>query len=246
LLFHGIFPGRMAQIISVLGNKGGTGKTTISHMLGHGLGLLGLRAVVAVTDTTREPLSRVGRRYLPVDARRPDQLAKVAATLHGVDGWIGVIDGGGGRLDVDDQLAPLSTLVLLPFRDSHEDLRTVRKDLERLPQAYAVPSQWPTNALARDSAFRSLDAVLADFRDRIIPPVMALAATKLLLHLELPDLPSPLNAVCRGLARHAALLIGIEVPNDETPIRKQGQGEIAVRTPARTRSLQHQAVARAA
>jgi cellulose biosynthesis protein BcsQ len=29
----------MAHIISVLGNKGGTGKTTISHLLGHGFGM---------------------------------------------------------------------------------------------------------------------------------------------------------------------------------------------------------------
>ena len=31
----------MADIISVIGNKGGTGKTTISHMLAHGVALLG-------------------------------------------------------------------------------------------------------------------------------------------------------------------------------------------------------------
>jgi chromosome partitioning protein len=215
----------VAQIISVLGNKGGTGKTTISHMLGHGLGLLGLPAVVAVTDVTREPLSRVGRRYLPVDARRPEQLAKVASTLQGLAGWIGVIDGGGGRVDFDDDLARLSTVVLLPFRDSHEDIRTVRRDLERLPTAYALPSQWATNALAREAASRSLEALLADFRDRIIPPVMAFAATKVLLQLELPSaLPSGLNGVCRGLARHAALLAGITVP-DEGPISKQTQSD---------------------
>jgi hypothetical protein len=77
--------------------------------------------------------------------------------------------------------------------------------------------------LARESALRSLDALMADYRDRIIPPVMAFAATKLLLQLELPpSLPSQLNAVCRGLARHAALLAGIDVPPDEeTPIAKQ-------------------------
>ena len=35
----------MADIISVIGNKGGTGKTTISHMLAHGVALLGHRSM---------------------------------------------------------------------------------------------------------------------------------------------------------------------------------------------------------
>ena len=212
----------MAHIISVLGNKGGTGKTTISHLLGHGFGLLGLRAVVAVTDTTRQPLSRTGRRYLPADARKPEQLRKVAATLKGVDGWIGIIDGGAGRLEMDDQLYALSELVLLPFRDSHEDLRTVRQDLDRLPRAYGVPSQWPTNVHVRGAAFESVDRLLEPYRERLLPPVMALSAARLLLETDVPArLPTELNAVARGLARHAALLLGLDVPVEEAPIAKQ-------------------------
>src|SRR5262252_732940 len=214
----------MAQIISVLGNKGGTGKTTISHMLGYGFGLLGLRTVVAVTDATREPLSRVGRRYLPADARRPEQLEKIATTVLAIEGWVGVIDGGSGRTEFDDRLAQLSTLVFLPFRESHEDIRTVRRDLERIPTAYAVPAQWPTNPLARDAAFRAIDELMSEFRDRIASPVMSLAASKLLLEHEVPTrLPSALNAVCRSLAQHAALLAGIDVPPEDQPIPKQGE-----------------------
>jgi len=212
----------MAHIISVLGNKGGTGKTTISHLLGHGFGLLGLRAVVAVTDTTREPLSRVGRRYLPTDARSPEQLRKVAATLKKVDGWIGIIDGGAGRLALDDQLFEMSDLALLPFRDSHEDLRTVRHDLERLPHAFGVPSQWPTNVHVREAALESVDKLLDPYRERLLPPVMALSATRLLLEKDVPSrLPTELNAVARGLARHAALLLRLDVPVEEAPIAKQ-------------------------
>lgn len=212
----------MAQIVSVLGNKGGTGKTTLSHMLGHGFGLLGVRAVVAVTDTTRDPLSRNGRRYLPADARKPEQLEAIARRLRSIDGWIGVVDGGAGRLDFDDRLAAMSSVVLLPFRDSHEDIRTVRKDLERLRDAYAVPSQWPTNPHARDAAMRTLESLLADFRDRIVPPVMNLSATKLLLQTELPALPSEVSTACRGLARHVALLAHIDLPVEaEAPVARQ-------------------------
>ena len=39
----------MAEIICVIGNKGGTGKTTLSHMLCQGLGLLGQRAACVLT-----------------------------------------------------------------------------------------------------------------------------------------------------------------------------------------------------
>ena len=48
----------MAEIICVIGNKGGTGKTTLSHMLCQGLGLLGQRAACVLTDTSREPARR--------------------------------------------------------------------------------------------------------------------------------------------------------------------------------------------
>jgi hypothetical protein len=53
---------------------------------------------------------------------------------------------------MDVELAGLADLVLLPFRDSHEDLRTVAADLARFPQARALPSQWPTNFWAQDTA----------------------------------------------------------------------------------------------
>lgn len=212
----------MAQIIGVLGNKGGTGKTTISHLLGHGFGLLGLRAVVAVTDTTREPLSRTGRRYLPADARRPEQLGRMAETLKRVEGWIGIVDGGGGRPECDDRLAALADLVLLPFRDLHEDLRTVRADLIRMPRAFGVPSQWPGNPHVREAALASVAALLGPHRERLLPPVMAMSASRLLLETHVPPrLPPELNAAARGLARHAALLLGLDVPVEGTPVARQ-------------------------
>ncbi len=61
--------------------------------------------------------------------------------------------------------------MLLPFRDSHEDLRTVLRDLEAFPNAYALPSQWPTNAWARDAADRGyrviqVEDAQADYTER--------------------------------------------------------------------------------
>lgn len=200
----------MAEIICILGTKGGTGKTTASHMLGEGLGLLGYRAVVVLTDTGRTLLGRENRRYLTADARTPDQLARVVEKLHGLTGWIGVIDGGGGRTEHDLRLARLASLIILPFRDSPEDMRTVRDDLDRLPNALALPSQWPTNPWQRDAAQRVLEAMMADHAGRLLAPLPSVSSSKLLLLEHLPaELPTPLHNACRMLARQVQDRIGL-------------------------------------
>jgi ABC-type glutathione transport system ATPase component len=202
----------MAKIISVIGNKGGTGKTTLSHMLGEGLGLFGHRAVVVLTDTTRTQLSRTNRRYLPADARTPHLLDRVVQKLHSLDGWIGIVDGGGGRTEKDRRLHSVATLVLLPFRDSPEDIRTVVQDLERFPSALAVPSQWPTNPWQREAADRLVDAMLGDQQHRLIEPVPAVSSSKLLLLDEIPDaLPTPLNNACRRIAGQVLDRLGLAI-----------------------------------
>jgi|GEM_PF-2356635 hypothetical protein len=123
----------MAEIVCIIGNKGGTGKTTLSHMLCQGMGLLGQRSVCVLTDTHREPLDPEGRRYLVADARTREALGKVVDKIRSLPGWLGVIDGGGNRTEMDRKLYGLASLVLLPFRDSHEDIRTVIRDLEIVP-----------------------------------------------------------------------------------------------------------------
>ena len=50
----------MERIICVIGNKGGTGKTSITHMLCHGLGLLGKRSIAVLTDAARTWLAEKG------------------------------------------------------------------------------------------------------------------------------------------------------------------------------------------
>ncbi len=192
----------MSRIICIIGNKGGTGKTTLSHMLCQGLGLLGQRSACVLTDTSREPLSPDGRRYVTADGRTHDALHKIVGKLRTMEGWIGVIDGGGNRAEVDRVLDGLCDIVVLPFRDSHEDLRTVQHDLEIFPHAYALPSQWPTNAWQRDAADRNVAQLLGDYRERLLHPVASLSASKLLLQTHIPDsLPSTLGNACRALAR---------------------------------------------
>ena len=205
----------MSRIICIIGNKGGTGKTTLSHMLCQGFGLLGQRSACVLTDTSREPLSPDGRRYVTADARTPEALHKVAGKLRSMQGWIGVIDGGGNRPDVDRRLYALSDLVLLPFRESHEDIRTVVADLEQFPRAYAVPSQWPVNAWQREAADRAVAQLMAPYLGRILRPVPMVSATKLLLQKRLPaQLPTPLNNTARRFARQLleVLDLGRELP----------------------------------
>lgn len=201
----------MAEIICVIGNKGGTGKTTLSHMLCQGLGLLGQRAACVLTDTSREPLVPAGRRYVIADARTPEALVKVVEKLRSLEDWIGVIDGGGNRTEVDRKLYAVSDIVLLPFRESHEDIRTVNRDLALFPRAYAVPTQWPTNPWQRNAADRTVAELMGQHRNRLLRPINALSATKLLLQKHLPEqLPTPLANACRAIARQVLEVLEID------------------------------------
>lgn len=192
----------MNKLIGIIGNKGGTGKTSITHMLCHGFGLLGLRSIAILTDPVREPLFRADRGYTPLDGRTPDKLEKILSKLETMPDWIAVIDGGANRPDMDKQLYEVSNLTLLPFRDSHEDIRTVRHDLENYPIAYGIPSQWPTNPWQQMAAENTLDKLMQDYRGRLLDPVYTVSSSKLLLETQIPnELPTVLNNVCRGLAK---------------------------------------------
>jgi hypothetical protein len=209
----------MADIICVIGNKGGTGKTTLSHMLCQGLGLLGQRSVCVLTDTFREPLDPAGRRYLVADARSREALAKVTDKIRSLQAWMGVIDGGGNRTEMDRKLYGLADLVLLPFRDSHEDIRTVVRDLEMFPRAYAIPTQWPTNAWQREAAEKTVQEMLAPYRDRLLDPVFSLSASKLMLQKQIPDaLPTPLANATRSVAHQVLELLQISVEHAGDPV----------------------------
>jgi len=216
----------MADIICIIGNKGGTGKTTLSHMLCQGMGLYGQRSVCVLTDTCREPLNPQGRRYLVADARSREALAKVVDKIRSLKAWMGVIDGGGNRTEMDRRLYGVADLVLLPFRDSHEDIRTVIRDLEMFPRAYAIPTQWPTNAWQREAADRSVDELLANYRDRILAPVAALSATKLLLQKDIPaSMPTPVANACRAVATQVLDLLQITIEDEveEEPMNRSMQ-----------------------
>lgn len=223
----------MADIICVIGNKGGTGKTTLSHMLCQGMGLLGQRSVCVLTDTHREPLAPSGRRYLIADARSREALARVVDKIRSLNAWMGIIDGGGNRTEIDRKLYGLADLVLLPFRDSQEDIRTVIRDLEMFPRAYALPMQWPTNAWARDAAEKLVQEMLGTYQDRILEPVFALGASKVLLQKQVPPvLPTPLANACRSAAHQVLDLLQIPIDASQGVADHYPPNQVGMATPA--------------
>lgn len=215
----------MADIVSIIGNKGGTGKTTLSHLLAYGIGLLEQRAIAVLTDSLREPLDPKGRNYVIADARTPEALKKVTQKIQSISGWVGIIDGGGNRLNMDIVLYQSSDLVLLPFRDSQEDIRTVMGDMELFPNAYALPSQWPTVDWQREAANRMVKKKLYDYRHRVLPPINIAPNTKLLLQKKIPSqLPVSLKNMARAFA--AQILKLRHMPFDPNRIYEIEMGDM--------------------
>ena len=161
----------MAKTIVLAGDKGGSGKTTSSHAIAHGLAMYGIRAFHISTDPRREILTPEARRYATLDGRDPKVLGTILDKLAAMDGAVALIDGGGGRPDVDRVLARAADLTILPFMQSQTDLRVVKADLERLPEAVGLPNRWPTQKWARDVADRELAQELGDLRERLMSPV---------------------------------------------------------------------------
>lgn len=211
----------MAEIICIIGTKGGTGKTTLSHLLCHGLSLLGRRTACVMTDEYRDPLPPQGRRYIMADARSPQARVKVVEKLKELPGWMGVLDGGANRTDTDISLYEMSDLVLLPFRDSPEDLRTVMHDLELFPRAFALPSQWPKNKWQQEAAAKLITSMPADMQDRVLSPTYAVSASKLLLQSTPPDsLPAALNSAAKAVAGQVVDILGDDVAAVEASLRE--------------------------
>jgi len=161
----------MAKTIVVAGDKGGSGKTTTSHAIAHGLAMHGVHAFHISTDPRREILPAEARRYATLDGRDPKALGAILDRLGEMGQGVALIDGGGGRPDVDRVLSKVADLTILPFMQSQTDLRVVRADLDRLPDAVGLPNRWPTQKWAREVADRELREELEGYLGRLMSPV---------------------------------------------------------------------------
>lgn len=182
--------------ISVLGNKGGSGKTLLSHVICYGLGACGVPSYHFTTDQNRKILSQEGRYYAILDGRDPGALRRLLESLASRHG-VAVIDGAANNVDADARLAGLSNMVLVPFQASAEDLRVAGEDMRRLPAALGVPMRWPTNPWQRISADRLLGRHLGGDRSRIAGPVVTRNALVTLLGEDRPD--PRIGAICRAV-----------------------------------------------
>lgn len=189
----------MSKFVYVGGKKGGTTKTTSSHLLCLGAILRGQPAAYVLTDPTRQ-IKAEGRPYGVLDGRDPRKLAQIIeASRNTHNGWL-IIDGGGNRPEFDSELNDAADLCLLPFRASEEDLDTVSQDLQLLPDSIAWPSAWPTNRHAEQAAQYFIDGLAKAFPLRIIKtPIYFVNSAAELLGA---SLESPLTPV-RNAAKRA-------------------------------------------
>jgi cellulose biosynthesis protein BcsQ len=162
----------MAKVVALAGSKGGTGKSSLSHLIAHGAGSLprAIPAVVLTTDIDDEVLAD-DRRYLVLDGRDPKRLAEELERLLAEERLLVVIDGAAGRPEIDAIISDVADLVLLPFGPSAQDAVRAAKNLEALPQAVALPNRWPTHPGVAKRAKRWLEMVPAARR---LPPFKAI------------------------------------------------------------------------
>lgn len=133
------------KVVSILGKKGGSGKTLMSHYLAHGMASgLGVETVVLQTDVrTERPTEMVESReyimqslknespekdwefilrtYVKLEDRNPSPLL--------------IIDGGANRSPLDLKLTLLSDLVLIPCGFSKEDTAVAEADFWAMSKA---------------------------------------------------------------------------------------------------------------
>ena len=202
----------MARVVAFAGSKGGTGKTTLSHLAAHGAGSLPrpIPAVVVTTDP-EDTLAEGERRYVIVDGRSPALLADQLQRLLGIERLLILVDGVANRVDVDRVLADIADLIVVPYGPSAQDGARAAANLESLPAAVAIPNRWPTHPGVAKRARRWLEAVPASRR---LPALRAIPRLDALLGPDAyADIAYEIAAPARGLILELLARAGIE-PND--------------------------------
>jgi len=201
------------KIVSFLGKKGGVGKSNNSHGAAHGLSMLGIPAAYVLTDQ-RELLSDENRVYTIVDGRSLEKLERVVASARqNHNNGVLVLDGGGNRGVVDDLLASVSNVVIFPFTADDDSVYVVNDEMSKYPDAWAMPSNWTTNAKAAVVDAGYIEKLEANHPGRILPPTCNTHAIHDLLLVQFTGLLlPPAQRYCRSLARQIVSLLEAAQP----------------------------------
>lgn len=199
--------------IAVLGSKGGVGKTTISHMFAFGLSKFNFKIMHVTTDKSRESLLDDNRPYSTRSGQTLETLGKVFKWFSTLDDNQNslIVDGGGNRDELDESLAKYVDLVIIPFKDSEEDMRVLLADMKRIPTAFALPSAWPTNQWARNQAHKMLEKVESEFPGRVLQPLNQMRATQGLLSGDFKSIDSSVISASKNLVEQALNKLNINV-----------------------------------
>ncbi|KMY86024.1 hypothetical protein BUMB_04641c [Candidatus Paraburkholderia calva] len=187
----------MSNIVYVGGQKGGTTKTTTSHLICLGAILRKQPAAYVLTYPHRR-IKAEGRPYGALDGRDGNGLAQIITASHSMgNGWL-IVDGGGNWPAFDQAMAEQAHLTILPFRASEEDLEAVARDMETMPHALAAFGMVHEQACP-GAAQRLIDGLSKAFPGLVIDtPVWFVNSTAELLGASLEN---PSTAV-RNAARH--------------------------------------------
>lgn len=155
----------MTSIVGVLGRKGGTGKSLISHLLSHGITCLGGFSVMMMTDvrTTRPPEFVDGRSYMlasvPQDKELKDVMTPILSYMEQIKNSVMVIDGGANRRNVDLVVSELCDMVLIPTGSGAEEMQVAEADYFELQNYFSnagitkdvfiVLNKWPGESRKR-------------------------------------------------------------------------------------------------
>ncbi len=202
----------MARVIAFAGSKGGTGKSTLSHLAAHGAGSLPrpIPTVVVTTDP-EDALAEGERRYVVVDGRSPSLLADQLQRLLSIERLLIIIDGVANRSDVDRILGEVADLVIIPYGPSAQDGARASANLEALPVAVGMPNRWPTHPGVAKRARRWLEAVPGNRR---LPALKAIPRLDALLSRDsYGEIAYEIAAPARGLILE--ILAKAEVDPDE-------------------------------
>jgi hypothetical protein len=154
------------RTVAILSRKGGSGKSTLSYFLAHGMAhgvadKIGsdVWTVLLRTDNrTRRPSDiNSKRRYMvssvPGDETDKEHIERVVRMTSEIPESFLVMDGGANRRNYDYAACAIADIVLIPVGCSEEDLETADADYEdflkfiatheRQTEIYFVRNKWP-------------------------------------------------------------------------------------------------------